>query len=150
MYKLQPNRVIGTAVKPKTKFTKYEHHLMAQIIHREATKPYRGMSKSRLAVTRLEMQRVAEVVLNRIRSRQFPNNITGVLRQRSQFTPCRNWSSFIKTKPSADAVRIAKMVLVTGYKPSIPSNVLYFTAKSIGRGWRRGFYTQTGGTNFYR
>lgn len=75
-----------TSKKKKTKakknsYTKSELRLMSSIINCEAgIEPYQG----KLAV--------GIVVMNRIRSRRFPNTLKGVIYQRGQFSPVRNGS----------------------------------------------------------
>ncbi len=65
----------------KNKYTKSELRLMSSIINCEAgIEPYQG----KLAV--------GIVVMNRIRSKRFPNTLKGVIYQRGQFSPVRNGS----------------------------------------------------------
>lgn len=67
--------------KAKNKYTKSELRLMSSIINCEAgIEPYQG----KLAV--------GIVVMNRIRSKRFPNTLKGVIYQRGQFSPVRNGS----------------------------------------------------------
>jgi spore germination cell wall hydrolase CwlJ-like protein len=68
------------AKKPK-KYTNAELRLMSAIIYCEANgEPYAGKKA------------VGIVVMNRIKSRQFPNTLKGVIYQRGQFGPVRNGS----------------------------------------------------------
>ena len=67
---------------------------------------------------------VGNVVLNRVRSKQFPNTIYGVIFDKKygvQFAPTAN--GMIYKAPNADSVIAAKMCL-EGY--SISSEALYF------------------------
>ena len=65
----------------KNKYTKSELRLMSSIINCEAgIEPYQGKPA------------VGIVVMNRIRSKRFPNTLKGVIYQRGQFSPVRNGS----------------------------------------------------------
>lgn len=64
---------------------------------------------------------VGNVILNRVRSRSFPNTIYGVIFQKSQFSPVSNGT--IYNSPAWVSVCAAKMCL-EGY--SISNDVLFF------------------------
>ncbi len=94
----------------KNKYTKSELRLMSSIINCEAgIEPYQG----KLAV--------GIVVMNRIRSKRFPNTLKGVIYQRGQFSPVRNGSlrrrlseydsGKIKSKQWKSCISAAKKVL---------------------------------------
>jgi len=71
----------STKKKKKASYTKKELRLMASIINCEAgAEPYQG----KLAV--------GVVVMNRIKSRSFPNTLKKVIYQKYQFSPVRNGS----------------------------------------------------------
>lgn len=79
-------------------------------------------------------QAVAEVVLNRVISRLYPNNIYDVVYQSRQFTPAGNIPYTAATQTQYDAVQAA----LNG--PNIlPQGVLYFACSQNGRsdvwGW---------------
>ena len=109
------NKTKKTSKKKKTKskknkYTKSELRLMSSIINCEAgIEPYQG----KLAV--------GIVVMNRIRSKRFPNTIKGVIYQRGQFSPVRNGSlrrrlseydsGKIKSKQWKSCISAAKKVL---------------------------------------
>lgn len=78
----------------KKKYTKSELRLMSAIINCEAGgESYQGQ----LAV--------GIVIMNRVRSKQFPNTLRGVIYQKNQFSPVRNGA--LKTKLAQyDAGRI--------------------------------------------
>lgn len=52
---------------------------------------------------------VGNVVLNRVKSPQFPNSVYGVIFQRNQFSPVKNGT--IKRTPNAESVMAAKLCL---------------------------------------
>ncbi|GGH73903.1 N-acetylmuramoyl-L-alanine amidase [Pullulanibacillus pueri] len=65
-----------------------DRKLLAQLIHAEASgEPFKGKVK------------VAQVVLNRVKSHQFPNTIREVIMQKGQFSPVANGS--IKNTPNS-------------------------------------------------
>ncbi len=69
---------------------------------------------------------VGNIILNRVRSRDFPNTIYGVIFQKNQFSPVLNGT--IYETPSWTAICAAKMCL-EGY--SISNDVLFFCNLSI-------------------
>src|SRR5690606_23546038 len=70
-------------------------YLLAQIIHAEAKgESYEG----KLAV--------GNVIHNRVKSKQFPNSIRGVIFQKGQFQPVMNGS--IYNEPSKESIRAAR------------------------------------------
>lgn len=76
------NSVYATVtVKVKNRYTKADLRLMASIIYSEAgNQSYAGKKA------------VGIVIMNRVRSSQFPNSISGVVYQSGQFSPARNGS----------------------------------------------------------
>lgn len=80
---------VGKAV---TNFSNYEVDLLARLVRAEAeSEPYTGKVA------------VAEVVLNRLNSPQFPNTIEGVIYAKNQFTPVSNGS--INRKADSESVQ---------------------------------------------
>ena len=69
---------------------------------------------------------VGNVILNRVRSKDFPNTIYGVIFQKNQFSPVMNGT--IYDTPSWTAICAAKMCL-EGY--SISNDVLFFCNLNI-------------------
>lgn len=61
------------------------------------------------------------VVLNRVKSKHFPNTIEGVIFQRGQYA-C-TWDGHFERKPSKAAIKVAKKLLKHG--SYLPSKVLY-------------------------
>lgn len=94
---------------------------------------------------------VGNVILNRVRSQEFPNNIYSVIFDRRfgvQFSPTENGT--IYKSPNADSVIAAKMC-IEGY--SLSSDILYFfnPVKSPSNWilYNRKFAFKVGNHNFY-
>lgn len=79
---------------------------------------------------------VGTVVMNRVESGEFPNNIRDVIFQKNQFSPVANGK--INNEPSEDSVKAAKMIM-EGTRVLNP-NVLYFYNPKLVRtgNWIRG------------
>ena len=108
---------------------------LSRIIYSESgNQPLRGMIA------------VGNVVMNRVASPDFPNNIYDVLFQKNQFSPAMSGS--IHRNPSAASVRAAKMVLDGA---EALENVLFFNRKGMNtRAARtRPFVATIGGHSFY-
>ncbi|MDO3408575.1 cell wall hydrolase [Saccharibacillus sp. CPCC 101409] len=71
---------------------------------------------------------VANVVLNRLRSADYPNTIRDVIYQRYQFSPVQN-GRFDRVVPSEDCVKAVKDAL-NGVK-EVPDNTYYFVSISL-------------------
>lgn len=94
----------------ETKITNDSEYLLAQIIYAEAKgEPYEGMVA------------VANVVLNRVESNNFPGTIKNVVYQKGQFQPVSNGS--INNHPSDEAIRAAKEAMK--YR-NMSKDILYF------------------------
>lgn len=92
-----------------------ERYLLARLVEAEA----RGESfEGKVAV--------ASVVLNRKNDKAFPDNISGVIYERGQFSPVSNGS--ISNEPSADSLKAVDHAL-SGYDNTMGS--LYFYNPSI-------------------
>lgn len=94
---------------------------------------------------------VGNVVLNRVKSQQFPNTVKGVVFDRKhgvQFEPVENGT--IYEQPTATSILAAKLAL-EGTKPV--GNCLYFYAPALSKGtWivnNRTYYTTIGCHKFY-
>ena len=68
---------------------------------------------------------VGNVVMNRVESSQFPNNIYDVLNQKNQFSPA---SSLSRRTPNSESVLAAKLVL-DGAK--VVPNALFFARAGL-------------------
>ena len=94
---------------------------------------------------------VAEVVLNRVESDWYPDDVYGVVFDREngvQFTPIENGS--IYNEPSEESIAAAKLALAGS--ETMPDDVLFFVSTLIGPNWvseARTFVMQIGITDFY-
>lgn len=96
---------------------------------------------------------VANVVLNRVKSKDFPDTIYGVVFDKYndiyQFTPVKN--GYIYSVPNEESIRAAKAAL--GGENNV-ENCLYFVATAeAANSWagkNREFYATIGGHSFYR
>lgn len=81
-------------------------------------------------------QMVAQVVLNRVASEDFPNNITDVIYQKKgnipQFSVAYNGLLDKQIVSDETYIRVLR-VLLNGYE--LPSNVLYFYDSSVEENW---------------
>jgi len=97
-----------------------EVYLTAQLIHHEAhNQPYDGKVA------------IAEVVLNRVRSKIFPNSIDDVIFQTGQFTSVRRIRNI---SPTEQEVRIADRVLNGKLRVFNDSGILYFRNPKVTSG----------------
>jgi len=101
----------------KSSISKEERLLLEQLVEAEA----KGESlMGKIAV--------ANVVLNRVKSDDFPNTITKVIMQEKQFSPVANGS--INNTPSEDSVFAVRKIIDEEYNVFGP-DVLYFCNKEI-------------------
>ena len=94
---------------------------------------------------------VGDVILNRVRSKEFPNTVYGVIFDRKysvQFEPVLNGS--IYNHPTEKSIAAAKISMTT---PSSVGNCLYFfnptTASSSWISKNRQYFTSIGNHDFY-
>ncbi|UYV38474.1 cell wall hydrolase [Rhodobacteraceae bacterium D3-12] len=102
---------------------------------------------------------VAEVILNRVDSRLFPNSVCGVVKQGTgrkyacQFTyTCDGYSDVIREKAAYDHVgKIAKLMLKGAPRP-LTRGATYYHTKAVRPKWSRKFTRTTtiGVHHFYR
>lgn len=102
---------------------------------------------------------VAEVILNRVDSRLFPNSVCGVVKQGTgrkyacQFTyTCDGYSDVIREKAAYARVgKIAKLMLKGAPRP-LTSGATYYHTKAVRPSWSRKFTRTTtiGVHHFYR
>ncbi|MEG1547872.1 MAG: cell wall hydrolase [Clostridia bacterium] len=94
---------------------------------------------------------VANVILNRVNSKKFPNSVEGVIFQGngSQFSPAKNESSLRAVKPTKDMLKAVEEVF--GGNTILADNVMYFRAASSGESWGsvRVYYGTYGGNAFF-
>ncbi|MDR6243369.1 cell wall hydrolase [Paenibacillus hunanensis] len=128
---------IGNTTPTKLYFTRTK--LLSQDNHAQATWTYALSDKERLMLERIVMAEaegepyegkvaVANVVLNRLRSANFPDTIKGVLYQKYQFSPVSN-GRFERVTPNADSVKAVREAL-QGRK-EVPDNTYYFVSLSL-------------------
>ena len=92
---------------------------------------------------------VGNVVMNRVKSKKFPNSIVGVLSQKNQFSTYQG-GALANRKPNQSSVIAAKLVLDGGVVAET-KGALYFD--SLVNSWssrNRTFLCKLGGHNFYR
>jgi N-acetylmuramoyl-L-alanine amidase len=97
------------------KYTKDDLYWLSKIVHAEAPDD-----------TNEGQQAVANVVINRVNSSEYPDSIYKVIWQKTgklhQFSPCDDGG--IKREPSEKAIKNAKVILEG--KRVLPKDVLYF------------------------
>lgn len=96
---------------------------------------------------------VANVILNRVKSKKFPNSVTAVIFQPKQFAPTRD-GRFYSVKVTAETVRAVERAI---YGEDISNGALYFVAVSKASqdkvGWFQTKLTKVcsyGGHDFYK
>ncbi len=111
---------------------------------------------------------VAMVTINRAESGKFPDSICGVVSQKTKVTVVQNnkpitkficqFSWFCERKrigPTSnnnrweDAMEVAKMVLLEGYRIPILEDAMYFHATHVRPGWKLPKVTRVGNHIFY-
>lgn len=122
--------VFTTSVQPVSAYTNDELMLLARVINAEAGE---GCSIE-------HNQLVGCVVMNRVKSKAFPNTIAGVVYQRGQYSCVGN--SRFNAQPSTIAMNAAKYVL--DGKAYCPSDVVYQANFPQGSGVYKKFYVHTG------
>lgn len=124
--------VVNTAF---ASFSDEEVYLTAQLVHHEAhNQAYNGKVA------------IAEVVLNRINSRSFPNTIDKVIFQQGQFTSNRRLKNI---RPTEEEVRIAYNVLNGKLRVLNDSDVLYFRNPKITSGIAPDVEKNWGGLDYH-
>lgn len=111
---------------------------------------------------------VAQVTINRMESGKFPETICGVVSQKTKITVVEQdkpitkficqFSWFCDRKrvgPTSknntweDAMDVARMVLIDGYRIPLLENALYFHAVHVRPGWKLPKVTKVGNHIFY-
>lgn len=121
------------------KVTNEEIKLLEKLVMAEAGgEPYKGQVA------------VANVVINRVLSKKFPNTVKGVIYQKGQFSPVSSGSIHKKT-PSASVKKAVQQALSGTWV--VDRNVLYFmtpeAAARTGIGKKHKLATKIGNHNFY-
>ena len=74
------------------------------------------------------------VVMNRVKSKEWPNTIKEVLYQRGQYSTTKKF--FTKEIP-AECYELAEMILREG-TPDVPENVIFQSMRKLGKGtWKK-------------
>ena len=132
------NRKITILGLEYTKFTYDEFCTLAKIIHNEAGSSWLPMEWK---------MAVGEVVLNRVASSKFPNNIYDVVHQRGQYAGA-NSSRFASMTPSDGCIQAA-VNLMNGERVFNDTRVLYQANFRQGNGVARAMYDSTLGTTYF-
>jgi spore germination cell wall hydrolase CwlJ-like protein len=90
---------------------------------------------------------VAQTVLNRVKSRQFPNTVCGVVFQRGQFSWTTAWNQ--SWNANRDSMQVAKVALM-GTHSLKDFQALYFHNTSVKPGWKRKHIATIGNHVFYK
>ena len=94
---------------------------------------------------------VAEVILNRTKSGNFPKSVCSVVTQRGQFSFVRG--GHVPSVPSnrqyRTAIAVARVALADSWD-SPASNAMYFHARQVTPGWHRQQVASIGNHIFYR
>ncbi|MFL9840209.1 cell wall hydrolase [Sphingomonas sp. ST-64] len=95
---------------------------------------------------------VAEVILNRAKSRRFPASVCGVLTQRGQFSFVRGGrlpQPPVSARAWKTALAVAQVARDDAWDSRV-SNALFFHARYVSPGWRRARIGSVGNHIFYR
>lgn len=95
---------------------------------------------------------VAEVILNRVKSRRFPNDVCGVVNQRSQFSYTIGGRKTIRNKGTYMRVRSVAEAALSGGTGNLTKGATYFHTPAVRPAWSRRFQrtVQIGRHIFYR
>ena len=100
---------------------------------------------------------VAEVTMNRVKSRQFPRTVCGVVHQRNRHTcqfswVCEGKKSIRHQGAWRESVKIAENILISKRKYGIIGNAIYFHANYVDPAWsaEKKLIAQIGNHIFYR
>jgi spore germination cell wall hydrolase CwlJ-like protein len=100
---------------------------------------------------------VAEVTMNRVKSRQFPRTVCGVVHQRNRHTcqfswVCEGKKSIRHQGAWRESVKIAENILISKRKYGIIGNAMYFHADYVDPAWsaEKKLIAQIGNHIFYR
>lgn len=127
---------IEAAKRPKPSYTEEDLDLLARIINAEA-----GCDWIPDWVQRM----VGSVVLNRVKSKYFPNTIREVIYQPGQYGPVYN--GMINYTPTKKAIENARYVLENG--STCPANVTGQNGVIFGSGVYTSYYDSILGTTIY-
>jgi len=93
------------------------------------------------------IEAVATVILNRVKSRQYPDTFCEVIHQHKQFSYVherqqRGQSLEIRVRPSEEQAynvvsQVAENVIAGDFNPVLPSSVLWYATTSVNNYWTR-------------
>ena len=89
---------------------------------------------------------VANVIMNRVESKDFPNSVCGVISQKSQFS----WYGKTKHKYSDKTVAVAEKVLAKRVNDVTNGSLFFHSGKDPYWTKKMKFVTKIGGHKFYR
>jgi spore germination cell wall hydrolase CwlJ-like protein len=123
----KPKATAKKTAKPKDTTSKVnaktnDRELLARVVKREA-----GNQSDK------GQQAVVEVILNRVKSKRFPNTIRGVVYQKGQFSCASVLFSSKKSIPTKQNYKNVDLVL-QGKVNNLPDNVVYFSKGPQGSG----------------
>lgn len=131
--------VIGSTETSAPKYSDEEVYMAAQMIYLEAKG---GTYEEYLAI--------ANVLVNRIESRRFPNSVEKNIFSPGQFSVADDRDWFLSRKPDRASRRAAQSVLNDG-KRVLDEGVMYFRSKRLDESWgRRIFYKTIGNHCFFK
>jgi len=90
---------------------------------------------------------VAQTVLNRVKSRQFPSTVCKVVFQKNQFSWTKSWNQ--SWNADRDSVQVAKVALM-GTHSFKDFKALYFHSKMVKPSWKRQYLTTIDNHVFYK
>lgn len=131
----------STAKASRGRFNERDLNCLAEAIYHEA----RGESSRGQAA-------VAEVILNRVESRQFPSSVCGVVNQPSQFSYTIGGRKAIGNKAAYLRARDIARNALAGAPRVLTGGATYFHTPSVSPSWSRRFQrtVQIGRHIFYR
>ena len=95
------------------------------------------------------IKNVVYVILNRVKSEQFPNTVKGVVYQKNQFSPVLTGS--INRVQVTDFVRECVDEAVADYEKSNKArNALYFSSGRVTFSWATYIFTDSVGHKFFK
>ena len=89
---------------------------------------------------------VANVIMNRVESKDFPNSVCGVISQKSQFS----WYGKTKHKYTNETVAVAEKVLAKRVNDVTNGSLFFHSGKNPHWTKKMKFVTKIGGHKFYR
>lgn len=82
---------------------------------------------------------VAHTVQNRVKSKQFPNSVCSVVRQKSQFAPHIRSGAAIREKSAWSKAKTLARKVISGSSRDFTGNSLYFHTPAVNPQWSNMF-----------